>query len=230
LIARAVAFEMSTQLIGSQRGARFAVKPLRTLKGIWWSLGVELKAFSLLVVVSVPLDVGILVRKAFMRFFLAEVGRGTTFQSGFCVTNPEKVSVGANCTFARNVFITGGGGVRIGDWAGFGPDVKIWSVNHRYTDPDKPYQTQGWDLKPVEIGEDVWLGANVFVMPGVNIGRGAIVSACTVVARSVPPYAIVAGNPGRIVGWRKRAGEGATAADTQTPGTVEKSVPPPSTR
>jgi maltose O-acetyltransferase len=82
--------------------------------------------------------------------------------------------------------------------------VKVWSVNHRFDDPDQPWLLQGWELKPVVIEDDVWLGANVFIMPGVTIGKGAIVSACAVLSRSVPPYSLVAGNPARVVGWRKQ--------------------------
>jgi acetyltransferase-like isoleucine patch superfamily enzyme len=77
-------------------------------------------------------------------------------------TNRERLFVGSNCGFERRAFITAGGGVTIGDWVSFGPDVKVWSVNHRYSDPDTPHLLQGWDRKPVVIEEDVWLGANVF--------------------------------------------------------------------
>jgi acetyltransferase-like isoleucine patch superfamily enzyme len=76
-------------------------------------------------------------------------------------------------------------------------------VNHRFNDPDVPWILQGWESKPVVIEDDVWLGANAFVMPGVTIGKGAIVSAYAVLAKSIPPYAIVAGNPARVTGWRK---------------------------
>ena len=164
----------------------------------------ELRSLSLRLLATIPLGLGIRVRSLFLPFLFAKIGKGTVFYAGLTITNPERVSIGSNCAFGRGTFITGGGGVTIGDWVGFGPDVKVWSVNHRYDDPDRPWQLQGWEHKPVEIGDDVWLGANVFVMPGVTIGRGAIVSAASVVARSIPPYALVAGNPCRIVGWRKR--------------------------
>jgi maltose O-acetyltransferase len=140
----------------------------------------------------------------FLRHFFFSLGKGNTFYSGLRVTSPHKVSIGSNCNFDHGVFITGGGGVQIGDWVGFGPDVKVWSVNHRFDDPDTPWLLQGWKSKPVVIDDDVWLGANVFVMPGVTIGKGAIVSACALIDRSIPPYAIVAGNPCRVVGWRRR--------------------------
>ncbi len=176
---------------------------MRTLRSIWWHLREELKELFFIVIGSLPLEVGKRIRSFFMRFYLAELGRNSFFYTGVRIANPESVSIGSNSTFAVRLFITGGGGVQIGDWVGCGPDVKIWSVNHRYDDPDRPWQLQGWDKKPVVIEDDVWLGANVFVMPGVRIGTGAVVSAGTVVARSVPPFAIVAGNPGRVVGWRK---------------------------
>lgn len=56
--------------------------------------------------------------------------------------------------------------------------------------------------KDVVVGEDVWLAANVTLLSGVTIGRGAIVGAGSVVRYDVPPYAIVAGNPAKVVGFR----------------------------
>lgn len=154
-----------------------------------------------------------------MRRFFKSLGASTVIQAGMRLTNPERISVGSHCNFAQGVFITGGGGVTIGDWVGMGPDVKVWSVNHRFEDPDQPWLLQGWEFKPVVIEDDVWLGAGVFVMPGVTIGKGAIVSACSVVAKSVPPYSLVAGNPARVVGWRKHPDKGGST----TVGTVAAS-------
>lgn len=193
---------------------------MNRLKKIWWDLRDESRALFLELVCGMPTGAGIWLRARVLRYFLGGLGHDTVLKPGLRLTNPERVSIGSHCDFARDVFITGGGGVRIGDWVGLGPDVKIWSVNHRFEDPDRPWLLQGWERKEVVIEDDVWLGANVFVMPGATIGRGAIVSACTVVNRSIPPYAVVGGNPGRIIGWRKRpprtedgAGEGDAAAD-----------------
>ncbi len=175
-----------------------------SLRTLWWQLRAEGQSLALWLLAGIPTGLGIRARARLMPWFLGELGPDTVLQSGLRVTNPELISIGANCNFAQNVFITGGGGVRIGNWVGLGPDVKIWSVNHRYEDPDRPWQLQGWEKKPVTIEDDVWIAASAFVMPGVTIGRGAIVSACCVVSKTIPPFAIVAGNPGRIVGWRKR--------------------------
>jgi acetyltransferase-like isoleucine patch superfamily enzyme len=183
---------------------------MNRLKRYWWACGAELKELALWLLGGAPLKLGIRARAWLMPYFLEHLGTDAVLQDGLWITNPEKVSIGSHCNFGRRVFITGGGGVRIGDWVGLGPDVKIWSVNHRFADPDRPWLLQGWDLREVVIEDDVWLGANVFVMPGVTVGKGAIISAGTVVTKSVPPFAIVAGNPGRLVGWRKHPDQVAT--------------------
>ena len=185
---------------------------MRSLKELLWKTKAELRVLLMWFVAGVPGTLGKKLRYRVLGRYLQKLGPHTLFLSGIIVTNPEKVSIGAHCNFAFNSFITGAGGVRIGDWVGFGPDVKVWSVNHRFDDPDKPWQLQGWEQKPVTIEDDVWLGANVFVMPGVTIGKGAIVSAGSVVNKSVPSYAIVVGNPARVIGWRKQPQTGAPGA------------------
>lgn len=173
-------------------------------KRIWWDLRTELKAFAMWFLALLPSTFGARVRSVCMPCFLQHLGRNTVLQTRVRFTKPENIWIGSNCNLAWGAVLTGGGGIRIGDWVGFGPDVKIWSQNHRFDDPDRPWLLQGLTRKPVVIEDDVWLGANVFVMPGVTIGKGAIVSAGSVVSKSVPPYALVAGNPGRVVGWRKQ--------------------------
>ncbi len=175
------------------------------LRRAYWSSRSECRELSLWFLCMLPRTFGAWVRSKTLPYFLGRLGRDTVVHEWFRITNPEMVSIGSHCRFAQGVFITGGGGVTIGDYVGLGPDVKIWSVNHRFEDPDTPWLKQGWDKEPVVIEDDVWLGANCFVMPGVNIGRGAILSAGTILMKSVPAFAIVAGNPGRVVGWRKRA-------------------------
>lgn len=63
------------------------------------------------------------------------------------------------------------------------------------------------EYRPVLIGHDVWVGARAIVMDGVSIGTGAVVASAAVVTRDVPPYAIVAGVPARVIGWRRDEAE-----------------------
>lgn len=174
------------------------------IRQFYWDARNECRELFLWFICHIPRGMGVRIRRRLLRAFLARLGEGTVVRAGFGISNPEKVSIGSHCNFAPGVFITGGGGVTIGDYVGLGPDVKIWSINHRFEDPDTPWLKRGWDKTPAVIEGDVWVGANCFVMPGITIGRGAILSAGTILMKSVPPFAIVAGNPGRVVGWRKR--------------------------
>jgi acetyltransferase-like isoleucine patch superfamily enzyme len=190
------------------------------LRGYWWNARSEAYDLALGIICNVPFALGRWLRSVLLPHFFKSCGIKTVIHSGLMISNPEEVSVGSHCTFARGLFITGGGGVTIGDWVGIGPDSKIWSVNHRFDDPDRPWLLQGWEKKAVVIEDDVWLGANVFIMPGTVIGKGAIISAGTVVNKSIPAYAIVVGNPGRVVGWRKQPVTGSVSTVEAQAGTL----------
>ncbi|MDN5871757.1 MAG: acyltransferase [Nitrococcus sp.] len=177
---------------------------MQSLTRYYWRLRGKIRMLALWMVDGIPGRTGFRLRYALMRQLLKHLGEGTVLKRHLQIDIPETVSIGSHCALAQGTFIGGGGGVTIGDWVAFGPDVKVWSANHRFDDPDRPCLLQGDDDNPVIIENDVWLGANVFVAPGVTIGKGAIVAAGAVVNKSIPPYAQVAGNPGRVVGWRKK--------------------------
>lgn len=169
-----------------------------------WRLRRDATAIGFWIVSGLPARPGRALRALLYRKALKRVGSNVVFQAGFRMTSPECISIGSNCNFAQGAFITGGGGVTIGDWVGFGPDAKVWSVNHRFEDPERPWLLQGSEKRAVIIEDDVWLGANVFVAPGVTIGCGAIIAAGAMVNKNIPAYALVCGNPARVIGWRKK--------------------------
>jgi maltose O-acetyltransferase len=170
----------------------------------YWKLRADVPEFMFWLLARVPGWTGIALRRKFLPRWLGACGSNPVFHTNIRMTNPEQIKIGDSCAFAEGTFFTAGGGITIGNHVATGPDVKIWSVNHRFEDPDVPWMQQGYEHNPVFIEDDVWLGACVFVKPGVRIGKGSIISAGTILSKSVPPFAIVAGNPGRVVGWRKR--------------------------
>lgn len=92
------------------------------------------------------------------------------------------------------------GGVKIGKHVMMGPEVFIYTQNHDFRRTDITIDQQGWsEEKPVEIGNDVWIGSRVTILPGVIIGDGCIIGASAVVTKSVPSYSVVAGNPAKII-------------------------------
>lgn len=184
------------------------------IKSTYWDVRKDASGLWFWLLSIIPGLLGRVIRARLMPPFFGACGKHQTFQTNLRVTTPKLLRIGSHCNFGQGVFITAGGGVTMGDYVGMGPDSKVWSVNHRFEDPDVPWLNQGYDYKEVVIGDDVWIGASAFVMPGVNIGKGSIISAGTILSKSVPPFSIVAGNPGRVVGWRKKPeagpGEGKT--------------------
>jgi len=97
-----------------------------------------------------------------------------------------------------------GPGIVIGNNVMMAPDVVIVTANHKHDDITVPMQSQGIDTAPVIIEDDVWIGTRAMILPGVRIGRSSVIGAGAVVAKDVPPFSIVVGNPARVV--RKRDG------------------------
>ncbi len=75
-------------------------------------------------------------------------------------------------------------------------------LSHFWTGASKTPGDDPFSKGPITIGNDVWIGAGATIMSGVNIGDGAVIGAQAVVANDVPPYAVVVGNPGRVVKYR----------------------------
>jgi len=109
------------------------------------------------------------------------------------------VITGANVFVGRNTYLGAWKPIWIGSDTLIGAYCYIISGNHRFTAPDLPVRTQGYEGEPITIGRNVWLGAHVIVLPGVTIGDNAVVGAASVVTSSVPGAEIWAGVPARRI-------------------------------
>ena len=113
----------------------------------------------------------------------------------------RKCSLGNNSGIGRNCVVNGT--VTIGDDVMMGPECMFFTENHAFDNINIPMNKQGNSVeKPIVVGNDVWSGARVLVMPGVKIGDHCIVAAGAVVTKNVPAYALVAGNPAKVVRYR----------------------------
>lgn len=90
--------------------------------------------------------------------------------------------------------------VTIGKNVMMGPDCMIFTRNHEFSDREQPMCTQGFSrTRPVVIGDDVWIGARVIILPGVHVGKGSILGAGAVVTKDVEPYSVMGGNPAKLL-------------------------------
>lgn len=182
---------------------------IRLLKLLKWDLQFKKGRFHYFFFFfrNLPGQFGMEVRSQFLRRYLHSVGPDLKVHEGVRIRNVDRLVCGDNVVFGVNNFLQAAGWIILGNHVLLGPDVKIWSSNHFYKDPEIPVIKQGYEEKKVIIGNNVWIGANCFIMPGAEIGDGCIVSAGSVVGRKViPPYSILAGNPARKIGNRKKEG------------------------
>ena len=122
----------------------------------------------------------------------------------------KNVNIESDATFSSKVTLEDYSGIginakiygtcHIGRYVMMGTDVIIITRNHRFDRTDIPMMEQGFEEeRPVYIGNDVWIGDRVLILPGVHIGDGSIIAAGAVVTKDVPPYSIVAGVPARKI-------------------------------
>lgn len=155
---------------------------------------------------------------------LKEIGENVIFEEGVLVFHPEHIRIGRNVYIGhrtilkgyhqneivigdhtwigQNCFFHGAAGIRIGKAVGIGPMVQILTSMHRSDDFSKPVLFHPLEFREVIIEDGSDIGIGSIILPGVRIGRGAIVGAGSVVTKEVPPFCIVAGNPARLL--RKR--------------------------
>ena len=91
------------------------------------------------------------------------------------------------------------GPVTIGDHVNLAQGITVTALNHNFADTDKRIDEQGVSTSPVVIEDDIWIGANAVVLPGVTIGHHSVVAAGAVVTKDVPPHSLVAGVPAKII-------------------------------
>ena len=136
-------------------------------------------------------------RQAILRRLLGEIGRNSIIEPPFYCSYGSNIHVGDQVFLNVLCTILDCNEVRIGHQVMIGPSVQIYTAAHAL---EAEARIQGWEVaKPIRIEDRVWIGGGAILLPGVTIGRNAVVGAGAVVTRRVPANAVVAGNPARVI-------------------------------
>lgn len=147
--------------------------------------------------------------KAFREFLCVRIftkaGKKLNIENGVYFGNGSGICVGDEVGFGQNVRIHNMR-LNIGNYVMIGTDTFFQGGGHLYDDLSKPIAHQGGvaEKSHLTIGDDVWIGVRVLFLPGCKkVGTGVIVGAGSVVTKDIPDYAIVGGNPARVLKMRK---------------------------
>ena len=163
-----------------------------------------------------------LMRRICLRALVKKLGSGVTIRRNVSVIHPETFEIGDRVFIGEQTILQGrfdgrcaiGAGVWIGpqsyfdardlvieEYVGWGPGAKVLGSEHTGLPTDIPLIQTDLQILPVRIGAWADIGVNAVILPGVTVGRGAIVGAGAVVTKDVPDFAKVAGVPARVIGW-----------------------------
>lgn len=149
----------------------------------------------------IPGRVGHYLRGFLVRLFCKKCGGIIKVRPLAHIWGVENLSIGYGSCIGRFASVNCVGQVRIGDNVLMGPSVMISTMNHGVQRSERVI-AQAPDVQDVTIGNDVWIGGYVCILPGVTIGDGAILAAGSVVTQDVEPYTIVAGVPAKFIKYR----------------------------
>ena len=131
----------------------------------------------------------------YRRFWL---GRRSVVESYCCINNAvgdvnigDYTRIGIHCTVI--------GPVCIGSHVNLAQGITVTALNHNFGDAARRIDEQGVSTKPVVIGDDVWIGANAVILPGVTIGSHCVIAAGAVVTKDVPDYTLAGGVPAKTI-------------------------------
>jgi maltose O-acetyltransferase len=146
--------------------------------------------------------IGKKMRAFFCRMLFSSVAEGVNIEKGAVFGMGRNIHIGQNSGIGIRCVVPSD--IKIGDDVMMGPDSIFYAANHEFNRTDIPMNKQGnMEREQITIGNDVWIGGRVIVLPGKAIGDGVIVGAGSVVTKDLEPFGIYGGNPARLIKKRK---------------------------
>ena len=131
--------------------------------------------------------------KLMKELFYNQIGENSIVNNKLTVVRPKNVKIGKNVNIMNGVLMMSAGGITIEDNVRIAANVQLISNNH------DPYDRYVITCKQILIKEGAWIGAGATILPGVTVGKYAIVGANSVVSKDIPDYAVAVGTPAKVV-------------------------------
>jgi maltose O-acetyltransferase len=149
---------------------------------------------------SLRFRVGFVVSRLKWTLLGLRMGRSVEIYGGVVIHNAVRVSIGDNSTVLSFTVLFGSGGITIGNDVLISSNCSIFSITHKVDALERGLLFRKTRLMaPVAIGNNVWIGTGVRILPGVTIGENTVVGAGSVVTKSLPPNVVAVGIPARVV-------------------------------
>lgn len=114
------------------------------------------------------------------------------------------IKIGNHCSINQYTIVYGHGGVTIGNNVMIAANCIIVSANHNFESLEIPMSNQGLTSQGIQINDDVWIGSNVKILDGVEIGKGCVIASGSVVHKSLAPFGVYGGVPAKLIKWRMK--------------------------
>lgn len=136
------------------------------------------------------------IRRFFAKYIVEECGKNVNVEQGATIRPDFKIGDNSGIGIDAEIY----GDVTIGESVMMGPEVVIYTQNHKHELSDIPFGRQGFEsVKPVKIGNNVWIGRRVMFMAGSGCGNNVIVAAGSVVTKVFPSNVVIGGSPAKII-------------------------------
>lgn len=133
----------------------------------------------------------------YVKLYGATIGTNVYMYRQLELRAPQKLKISGKNSIGKNVMLDARSGLTIEEGCVIASHVLVWTLHHDYNSDD--FQVKG---APVILGAYSWICSRAIILPGVTIGKGAVVASGAVVTKDVPPFAIVGGVPAKIIGYR----------------------------
>ena len=196
------------------------------IKKAFVAIGKELINWFEEILKKIPGLTGSIIRRSYWKTRFANMPSSLSLSQDIVITNPKAITIGdcvsimqyshlyahneGQITIKNNVSINSNvqlgaaehGKIILGDNVLIGPNTVLRASNHKFERVDVPIRNQGHSGGSIVVDDDVWISANVVILPDIHIGKGAVIAAGAVVTKDVPSYAIFGGVPAVKIGDR----------------------------